>query len=396
MKAMSEDEMRSRLQKALSMIGEGHVFGDALASGVAGPSFEGRLEERLDMFAMAFTPVVAEAIPDIPEEIRRAFIHRTKFWVACLLTADERLTDDERLSAAALCVGLLSLGDIFLDGGDPEMETAVCLLLDEHGALPAVVLNAARPDRGGEQGVAIANLPASNSLNVQARLAALRKLAPQIAYLSRPDDACLLHTRCLDAFADSLATRKLSQQYLVDDADEFWERNAQAFVKHSILGVQVMAFVGPHYALYRHEGPNLPTLAEIMREPRLTRLVDHVVNGALRVFDDFGDRKADSGTTPWGPFMLNLFNSRHPLFADAFFRFAGFRGERQIAQAVEALRFNGHEGDGAIVRLFITLLREEMEALPVEVRQRYGEFIRLIKRYVDAGYALILGDPSFY
>src|SRR5262249_38348956 len=153
---------------------------------------------------------------------------------------------------------------------------------------------------------------------------------------------------------------------------------------------------GLYSTLYRHEDPRLPSLAEIMQEPQLILYLDRLANAAIRVFDDVGDRKVDAGATNWNQFTLNLFNARHPGFTGAFFRFAGVDDNRRIDTAIEALQSDTSEGDGAIVRLFIDLLREGLEALPKNLTQRYGVFLTTAKRFIETGYANAMGDPAFY
>src|SRR5262245_62151538 len=116
--------MASRLQRVLSTSWRSPVYGDSFKSSAADPHFERRMEDAAEQFATFFAPVIAEAMPDVPPDIRDAFVHRTKFWVAWLMTIDVDLTDAERLTAAALCLGLLGWGDTFMDRGDVATEVA--------------------------------------------------------------------------------------------------------------------------------------------------------------------------------------------------------------------------------------------------------------------------------
>jgi hypothetical protein len=300
------------------------------------------------------------------------------------------LTDTERLTAAALCLGLLGWGDTFMDQGDVATEVAVRSLLEEHNALPPELAFWPTGIRREQSGAASRRL-------VQARLTALHRFAPQIAYLSHPEDArILLHAPCLNFLGHSLGVRMLSQEYLRDKSDVFWERYAEAYAKHSILNIQIVGMCGLYYTLYRIEDPSLPSLAAIMGEPRLILYLDRLANAAIRVFDDLGDRKVDAGATRWNQFTLNLFNARNPGFTRTFFQFAGVNDDRRIETAVEALQSDSPEGDQAVVRLFIDLLREGLEDLPKELKSRYGAFITTAKRFIETGYANAMGDPSFH
>jgi hypothetical protein len=61
--------------------------------------------------------------------------------------------------------------------------------------------------------------------------------------------------------------------------------------------------------------------------------------------------------------------------------------EASIGQAIE--------GDSAALQLFVTLLRERMEALPPEIFWRYGVFITLTKRRIKTAYTNAVGDEAF-
>jgi hypothetical protein len=393
--------MASRLQQVLSLCWQSPVFGNSFSYSLAETDFERRMEDSAELFAVRFAPIIAEAMPDIPPEIRDAFVHRTKFWVAWLMTIDVQLTDIERLTAAAICLGLLGWGDTFMDRGDAATEAAVRLMLEEHGALPSIApvdgRLAIQPKQSVEQQFGVASLLVSSSPAIQYRLDALRRLVPEIAYLSHPDDApTLLHAPCLNFLGHSLGLRWLSQQYLQGESGTFWEKNAYACAKHSIMNIQIVGMCGLYYTLYRHEDPSLPSLATIQQDPQLMRFLDRLANAAIRVFDDVGDQQVDAGSTQWNEFTLNLFNIRDPNYIRAFFRFAGVEDEQQITQAVEALQGNTRESDIAIVQLFVNLLREELEALPKATLQKYSAFIEVAKRFIETGYANAIGDPSFY
>src|SRR5262249_12949441 len=239
--------MPSRLQQVLSLCWQSPVYGDSFKSSAADPHFEQRMEDAANRFAGPFASVIAEAMPDVPPARRDAFVHRTKFLVAWLMTIDGHLSDPERLTAAALCLGLMGWGDTFMDQGDIATEAAVRSLLDEHGVLPPELSRiASRPE---ENGVA-------DPSAIQARLTALHRFAQQIAYLAHPEDThILLEASCLNFLAHSLGVRRLSQEYLHEKSDYFWEKYAEAYAKHSILNIQIVGMCGLYYTLYRHEDP---------------------------------------------------------------------------------------------------------------------------------------------
>jgi hypothetical protein len=304
--------------------------------------------------------------------------------------------DIERLTAAAICYGLLSLGDSFLDRGDTAMEVAIHLLLEEHALAPPQLDRSLEQMIGSaryrEREVAATSLPAVNSAPVQARLNALRQFDEQIAYLSRPEDApVLVLTPCLSFFKHSLALRQVSRR-LRHAGQGFWEEYADSYVEHSIRNIQVFGDVGLIYALYRQAHPDLPSLIMIQRDAELMRLMDHTANAALRIFDDVGDQEVDAGATPWSQPHFNLFHHPAPALIRAFLRFADITDEQRIEQGIKAIQSSTREGDAAIVQLFVELIRRHLAQLPEASRRRHSTFLMLLKRFIESGYVNAVGD----
>ena len=386
-----------KLQQVLHACWRSPVFGDAYTPRIALTAVERRMETLARAFAAAFTPIVLHALPDVPLAARTAFIREATIRVTglCSVIAME-IDDTERLTAAAVCYGLLSLGDSFMDRGDLAMEVAIRVLLEEHaitppqidGAIPHL-LSAARYR---EREVAGMSLPAVASAPVQSRLKALRQFDAQLTCLSRPEDApVLLLTPCLNFFKHSLALRQVSRR-LRYAGQGFWEEYADAYVEHSIRNIQVFGDVGLIYALYRQTRPELPSLAEILRDAHLMRLADHTANAALRIFDDVGDQELDSGATPWSQPHFNVFHHPAPALIRAFLRFADMTDEARIEQAIVAIQSNTRDGDATIVRLFVEQVRRALADLPAASRQRYSTFVMLLKRFIESGYVNAVGD----
>src|SRR5690349_7270447 len=126
-----------KLQQVLQACRRSTVFGDSYESPIALTAVEQRIEALAHAFAAAFTPIVLRALPDVPLTIRTTFIRETTLRVTGLCSAIAmEIHDIQRLTAAAICYGLLSLGDSFLDRGDGAMEVAIHLLLEEHAIAP--------------------------------------------------------------------------------------------------------------------------------------------------------------------------------------------------------------------------------------------------------------------
>jgi hypothetical protein len=388
-----------KLQQVLHACWRSPVFGDAYAPRTALTAVEQRMETLARVFAAAFTPIVLHALPDVSLAARTAFIRETTLRVTglCSVIAME-IDDTERLTAAAVCYGLLSLGDNFMDRGDLAMEVAIRVLLEQHAIAPpqldGTISHLANSARHREREVAGMSPPAVASAPVQARLKALRQLDIQLTFLSRPEDApVLLLTPCLSFFKHSLALRQVSRR-LRYAGQGFWEEYADAYVEHSIRNIQVFGDVGLIYALYRRTHPELPSLAVIQRDPHLMRLADHTANAALRIFDDVGDQEIDTGATPWSQPHFNLFHHPAPALIRAFLRFADITDEERVEQAITAIQSNTRDGDAAIVQLFVEQVRQGLVNLPAASRQRYSTFLMLLKRFIESGYVNAVGDRT--
>ena len=388
-----------KLQQVLHACWRSPVFGDAYTSRMALMAVEQRMENLARAFAAAFTPIVLHALPDIPLAARTAFIREVTIRVTGLCSVIAMEIDDiERLTAAAVCYGLLSLGDTFMDRGDLAMEVAIRVLLEEHAIAPPRLDNSiphlAGSTRYREREVAGESLPAVASAPVQARLKALRQFDPQITFLSRAEDApVLLVTPCLSFFKHSLALRQVSRR-LRSAGQGFWEEYADVYVEHSIRNIQVFGDVGLIYALYRQTHPELPSLTAILHDAHLMRLADHTANAALRIFDDVGDQELDAGATPWSQPHFNLFHHPAPALIRAFLRFADITDEQRIEQAITAIQSNTRDGDAAIVRLFVEQIRCGLADLPAASRQHYSTFLMLLKRFIESGYVNAIGDRA--
>jgi hypothetical protein len=386
-----------KLQQVLQACWRNPVFGDSYPSPIALTAVEQRMEALAHAFAVAFTPIVLRALPDIPLTTRTTFIREATLRVTGLCSVIAMEIDDiERLTAAAICYGLLSLGDSFLDRGDAAMEVAIHLLLEEHAIVPPQLDRSIEQMVGSaryrDREIAGASPPAATSTPVQARLNALRQFDAQIAFLSRPEDAPVLAlTPCLSFFKHSLALRQVSRR-LRHAGQGFWEAYADSYVEHSIRNIQVFGDVGLIYALYRQAHPDLPSLIMIQRDAELMRVLDHTANAALRIFDDVGDQEVDAGATPWSQPHFNLFHHPAPALIRAFLRFADIADEQQIEQGIKAIQSSTREGDAAIVQLFVELVRHGLADLPVATRQRYNTFLMLLKRFIESGYVNAVGD----
>jgi hypothetical protein len=416
--------MTMMMQQLVQACWESPVYGDSYVSSADYADFERLAGEIEREFIASFTPIITKGMPELSTELCVSYIRTVAPQIIGLYsTLGVELRDIDRLTSAHVYYGLLYWCNNFLDRGDLTMEAALRLLLAEQGAFPAMDSSTRRkeirPDPFNASMFAV-----TNPSVVQARLGALREIAPQIRYICRPEDAAvLLHDRGFAFPKHSLGILRFSRFYLQEGGDEFWKEHAYQYVKHLILSISLFGLIGLIYAMYRRERPLLPCLADIMEELPLMRYVEGLCNAAARIFDDVGDQEIDAGIKPprfrfdgdperaqarviddpvdqeidAGTRRLkqvSLFNTPEPRLIQAYFQFIGISEEELIEQAIKAFQMGTYEGDSAILRLFVNLLRDQLGALPQEILQKYSVYIGIVKRCMDAAYVNVIGDKA--
>src|SRR5690606_28356296 len=130
------------------------------------------------------------------------------------------------------------------------------------------------------------------------------------------------------------------------------------------------------YSIYRQHDAELPTLAEIFREPHLILPIKNAGGSAMRVFDDLGDRRTDDGHTPdWGGFCINLFNQPNPLRVRAFMHQAGIYDQETIDDIQDALASKEPENQVYVVEFFAKWVKKEIERIPPRVQDKFATFL---------------------
>jgi hypothetical protein len=322
-------------------------------------------------FTDAFLLLVRNGMPDVSEADQDALVRQIAVKVTGLCSIIAIESDDiERLTAAAICYGLLFWGDTLLDRDDEAMVIAAQRFVDQAAYDPGIV-----------------------SSVIRARLATLQQISVHLSALGSTEDASILfHEPILKFFKHQLATRELSRQYSQQLASDFWAEYASLFAKHSIINLQTFGDVGIIYAVYRQLDHSLPSLSHIANKPVIKVVLDHSVNAALRIFDDVGDQEADTGMSSWSQFHINIFNQSDPRFVRAFLQFAGITDTNQIERTIQAFHADSADGDAIIIRLFLDTLRSVMGSLPLDILDRYSTFLTLTKRFIESGYVNMLGD----
>jgi hypothetical protein len=401
------------------------IFGDSYNSSVAYKEIERIVGERERAFIASFTPIIASGMLELSTEVRDDFIRAMSGPVVGLfLSIGVELGDLDRLTRACIHYGLSYWGNAFLDRGDPAMEAAVRALLKEHNAFPEGD-NLAGQESLESEPFDTRQTAEGPSTAVRTRLDALREIAPQVAYLCRPDDASvLLHERSFQLLKHSLGVYQLTRLYMKGGKSGFWEKHAFQYVKHLILSNSLFGYIGLFYGMYRRERPDLPSLIEIMEVQPLMRFVEGLANAATRIFDDAGDQEIDAGRIQphiaiagdkedsparassdargrehrHGVSQLkhvSLFNTPDPILIRAFFHFIGINDKALVEQAIKALNMQNREGDSTILQLYVDLLRKQMKELPAEILTRYRVFITLLKRAIECGYVNLAGEIAY-
>lgn len=364
------------------------VFGDSYpvvaADGVTLAKIVNQVKEVHHHFVTELKPILARGMPEATTAQVAMIVHQiaSKSTAFCAAIAAGEIHDVQRLCAAAVSIALVYWADQSMDRGDEAMLTAVGRL--GHGGSPLT-------------STAYADLTHSLTDLELARLTAVQQIEAQLQRLSRSEDISIL-ARCVfhDTLSQEARFRELSQYYLVEADDQwFWATHADEVARLSIENGALIYVTAAIYAIYRHHRPELPGLREIFGNEAVMSLLNGPCNAAIRVFDDLGDRYVDSGAYPeWGEFSLNVFNHPNPRFLHTFLHRSGIEDRRARTEIVGAFILGGADYDAYIVRVFVELVRERMSRLPAAIWQRYGTFLALAKRVVEAGYVNTLGDMA--
>jgi hypothetical protein len=229
----------------------------------------------------------------------------------------------------------------------------------------------------------------------QARLKALnhiRTFAQQITS-SVEDLTYIVKAIQNDILENEAHLQTLSQKFSQDPSD-FWKHHTRELSQVMIDCSGLMCVGTAIYASHRSQHPALPSLQEIYDQPDLMRLVKETFNPAVRVFDDVGDCFVDTGENPsWGVFNLNIVNQNQPQFVDYFLQHSGIFPEHPLyEQAIEVFALPLAERRTTLAHFYLDLCRQRVEELPPELWQRYGIFLTLSKRILEAAFVNMLGD----
>jgi hypothetical protein len=337
-----------------------------------------QIEQTHTQFVTTLEPLLRQGMPeakcsDVANIMQQIASKSTAF---CAAIAAGEVDDIERLCDAALSIALVYWADQSMDRGDEAMLAAV-YALPKNGSTP------------GWQKPALPPLAA-------ARFKTLQAIETAISRLSRPEDASVLLPAVFDdTLKQEARIWELSQYYLRANKEQFWVNHAAEVAYLSINNGALIYVTAAIYAIFRYHRPTLPPLSEIFQNRQVMDLMEGPCNAAIRVYDDWGDRHIDSGAYPqWGGFYLNIFNQANPLFLNDFLRYAHVSDPWDVFFLINAFQTDEEENHQYILDFFANLLRQRMAGLPASVWQRYGPFLKLAKRVLEAGYVNTMGDMN--
>ena len=375
-----QSAMSANMQELLQMVWDSPVFGNAYPA-ITPNNLKvilSQIDPMYRQFVAKFRAVLQEGLPYAqPDEIDRLICEIAPKSVAfCSAIAAGEVSDPDRLSSAALCISLVYWADQSMDRGDTAMLAAVRWLNHDY--------------QGIEPTIPFEDL---HHL-VQSRVKALQWMERSILHLSRPEDApFIIQWAIKEGVANEARVFELSREYLLRGKTAFWREFSDDAAKATIEDVGIILVSCIIYAVYRQHKPELPSLPEIFQNPEVIESLRGPSNAALRVFDDFGDIPIDDGQHPtWGDFCLNFFNQTDPIWIETFLKRAWIYDPETIQTVLRAVQSGTRDDQVYVVSVFVEWVQSVLAAIPTPMQQRYGVFITLAKRVVEAGYVNVIGD----
>ncbi len=355
------------------------VFGTAYDPGQLTHTIN-QVEATYLQFVSKFRPILQQGLPhNRPEDIDKLVFEIAPKSVAFCSAIASDIWDPIRLSSATLCIALSYWADQYMDDGDVAMTAAANWVVEQY----------LHPTRTSP----FEQLHST----VKTRVKALWWIIKVVEEISPPEDKdILMHWVVKEGLGGSAKIADYNRNYLLmGDDNEFWQLHATDSARVSVDGVGLILLTCLLYAIYRQHDPDLPTIAEIFREPRLILPIKNAGGAAMRVFDDLGDRLTDDGHTPeWGGFCINVFNQPHPIRIRSFMHQAGIYDEKIIDDIGHALATKEPKNQVDVVEFFAKWVKEEIEYIPTNIREKYATFLTLGTRVIEAGYVNIVGDVA--
>ena len=363
-----------KLSYLLQILWKNPVFGDSFPQNSDKNIMLKLFGEMQALFPLMIFPILQAGMPEAsPEEVQEVIAQiGPKSLAFCTAISAGEIRDTQQLLHATGEIAIIYWADQSMDRGDTWLLAAVQHLNQQ---------------------------PISDDILAsplfQARLKALnhiRTFAQQITS-SVEDLTYIVKAIQNDILENEAHLQTLSQKFSQDPSD-FWKHHTRELSRIMIDCSGLMCVGTVIYASHRSQHPALPSLQEIYDQPDLMRLVKETFNPAVRVFDDAGDCFVDTGENPsWGVFNLNIVNQNQPQFVDYFLQHSGIFPEQPLyEQAIEAFALPLAERRTTLAHFYLDLCRQRVEELPPELWQRYGIFLTLSKRILEAAFVNMLGD----
>ena len=379
MKDNSATNSNNSLAKLLQTMWSSPVFGNAYNPEQL-PHTINQVEATYLQFATKFRPILQQGLPhNRPEDIDKLVFEIAPKSVAFCSAIASDIWDPSRLSSATLCIALSYWADQYMDDGDVAMIAASHWVVEQY-------LNP----------VTTSPYELLHEI-VKTRVKALWWIIKVVEEISMPEDKeILMHWVVKEGLGGSAKIADYNRNYLLmGDDNEFWRSYATETARVSVDGVGLILLTCLLYSIYRQHDASLPTLADIFREPRLILPIKNAGGAAMRIFDDLGDRLTDDGQTPdWGGFCINLFNQPNPRRVRSFMHQAGIYDDETIDEIQSALASKKPENQVYVVEYFSNWVKNEIEHIPDNVREKYATFLTLSTRVIEAGYVNIIGDVA--
>lgn len=364
----------SKLNHLLRILWQSPVFGDSFPQENEQTFFE-QFNRMYPAFIEKITPILKVGIPEASEPEIQTIIGQLapKSLAFCAAISAGEIENLEYLSKASVAISISYWADQNIDRGDEAMLSAVQYI--NHRNVPGEM-----PDAE----VFLARLEALHHI---------QDLAQQITSLNK-DLPYVLQAIERDVLGNQATMRNLSHKFIENPAEDFWLMHAQEVAQSMIDGSGLMSAVAIIYAIYHRHQPNLPSLDEIYAQTTLMKLVRETFNPAVRIFDDAGDSRTDMGKDAnWGIFNLNIINQAHPRLTSLFLNASGIsEGHPLREESLAAFARPLTERRIMLTELYLNLARQRVNELPTPLWKRYGVFLTLCKRTLEAGFVNILGD----
>ena len=375
---MSDMKNSQKLSYLLRLLWNNPIFGDSYPPVVYESSTLLQIKTIHADFVTKFRKILAEGMPhasllELDETMNQIAPKSVAF---CAAIAAGEIQDTDRLCNAAVAIAISYWADQTMDRGDEAMLAAVRHINNEI--------------QKGEPCTQPVSRQISSYLSA---LRQIKRLAGEIN--DHPEDLpYMLRAICVDVLSNQAHVRDLSRQYLITgDVSKYWDNHTEEIVRTVIANSGLMSAVTAIYIIYRYYQPDIPSLADIYQHPELSRLIAGPFNGAVRIFDDLGDRQIDLGQNPqWGIFNINLFNQPNAELLEGFIRSSGIEDAAQRDALMESFMRADAPGRMRVTKTYIHLLREKFESLPEGLLQKYAVFLDLCKRTLEAGLVNSLGD----